>query len=146
MSNPTESVVDPQVRVGVGVLLLAPGGYVLMRRQGSHGADTWSFPGGHLEFSETVLDCARRECLEELGVTLRDPVTMSLFTEDFFPEEGRHYITVYVTGWCEETPRIQEPEKCSQIRVVCIGDELPSPLFSGVAAIWAHKQASIVKR
>lgn len=28
---------EPQVRVGVGVMLLTPGGYVLMQRQGSHG-------------------------------------------------------------------------------------------------------------
>jgi 8-oxo-dGTP diphosphatase len=132
--------------VGVGVLLLAPGGYVLMRRQGSHGEGEWSFPGGHLEFSETVLDCARRECGEELGVTLKDPATVPLFTEDFFPEHRRHYITVYVTGWCEEQPRIQEPEKCSQLKMVTLGDSLPSPTFSGVAAVWEYKSNAIVKR
>ena len=138
--------VTPVVRVGVGVLLLSPGGYVLMQRQGSHGAGEWSFPGGHLEFSETVLDCARREVAEELGVTLKDPCTVPLFTEDFFPEHQRHYITVYVTGWCEETPRILEPEKCSQLKMVTLGDSLPAPTFPGVGTVWEYKSRSIIKR
>lgn len=136
---------EAQVRVGVGVMLLAPGGYVLMRRQGSHGEGEFSFPGGHLEFGETVLECAARECLEELGVSLRDPATMPIFTEDFFQEHNRHYITVYVTGWCDSTPKILEPHKCDQLRFVSIGDELPTPLFSGVRTAWDHKQDTIAK-
>lgn len=136
---------EPQVRVGVGVMLLTPGGYVLMRRQGSHGEGEWSFPGGHLEFSETVLDCAVRECREELGVHVRDPITMPVFTEDFFPEHNRHYITVYVTGWCDTVPQILEPHKCTHLRFVNIGDELPAPLFSGVRRIWDYKQGTIAK-
>ncbi|MBB5788336.1 NUDIX hydrolase [Jiangella mangrovi] len=30
--------------------------------------DVWDFPGGHIEDGETVADCARRECGEELGI------------------------------------------------------------------------------
>lgn len=140
-----DTVQQPEVRVGVGVMLLAPNGYVLMCRQGSHGEGEWSFPGGHLEFSETVLDCARRECQEELGVVLKDACTVPLFTEDFFPDHNRHYITVYVTGWCEEQPRIQEPEKCSQLKMVTLGDSLPVPAFSGVSTVWEYKSRSIIK-
>ena len=136
---------DPQVRVGVGVMLLAPTGYVLICRKGSHGEGEWSFPGGHIEFSETVLECAVRECKEELGVEVRDPVTMPIFTEDFFPDHNRHYITVYVTGWCNTIPKILEPHKCSQLKFVNIGDVLPEPVFSGVSQAWAHKQGTIAK-
>jgi len=146
MQEAATDFVEPQVRVGVGVMLLAPGGYVLMRRQGSHGEGEWSFPGGHLEFSETVLDCARRECEEELGVEIKDPCTVPLFTEDFFPEHGKHYITVYVTGWCEQQPRILEPKKCSQLRLVSLSETLPAPLFSGVASVWDFKSKSVVRR
>ena len=136
---------EAQVRVGVGVMLLAPGGYVLMRRQGSHGAGEFSFPGGHLEFGETVQECATRECMEELGVTLRDPSTMPIFTEDFFPESNRHYVTVYVTGWCDTVPKILEPHKCDQLKFASIGDVLPTPLFSGVRKVWDYKQNTIAK-
>lgn len=146
MSDDMEtSCPDPQVRVGVGVMLLAPSGYVLMRRQGSHGEGEYSFPGGHLDFGETVLECAVRECQEELGVLVRDPATMPLFTEDFFPEHNRHYITVYVTGWCDTVPHILEPHKCDHLKFVNIGDPLPTPLFSGVRRVWDYKQSTIAK-
>jgi NUDIX domain len=61
-----------QVRLGAGVFVHTPRGYVLLKRQGSHGAGEWSLPGGHLEFGETVDECARREVLEEIGCRLED--------------------------------------------------------------------------
>lgn len=141
-----DTVATPTVQVGVGVMLLAPAGYVLMRRQGSHGAGTWSFPGGHLEHGETVLECAKRECREELGVELKDPSVISFFTEDSFPESQLHYITLYVTGWCDTHPHICEPLKCDYLKFAAFGDSLPDPLFSGVEQVWNHKLAAIVSR
>lgn len=131
-------------RIGVGVMLLAPHGYVFMRRLGSHGSGTYSFPGGHLEYGESVIECAVRECQEELGVLLRDPATLSFFTEDFFPDYNRHYITLYVTGWCDTQPRICEPEKCDHIKFVTLGDKLPDLLFSGIRQAWDFKLNAIV--
>ena len=32
----------------------------------------WSFPGGHLEDSESVVDCAKREIKEETGLTVEN--------------------------------------------------------------------------
>lgn len=31
----------------------------------------WSLPGGHLKYRESVHDCARREIIEEIGVSLK---------------------------------------------------------------------------
>lgn len=31
----------------------------------------WSLPGGHLKYRESVYDCARREIIEETGVSLK---------------------------------------------------------------------------
>ena len=148
MSNTTEeqATATAQVRVGVGVMVLGPGGYVLLRRQSSHGEGEWSFPGGHLEYGESVLDCAARECEEELGVALKDAAVMPFFTEDHFPDHHKHYITLYVTGWCEEVPRIMEPHKASQIKSFNIGDILPEPLFSGVETAWLYKKNTIVSK
>ncbi len=124
----------PVARVGVGVLVLCHGGVVLLKRQGSHGAGEWSFPGGHLEFGESVIDCARREVLEELGVELDWCRSEGVFTEDFFP--GKHYITLYCYGKTSQDPRIMEPEKASEIMFVRDFSGLPSPLFSGVVHAW----------
>ena len=40
--------------IGVGVIVLRGGRVLLGRRRGSHGADSWALPGGHLEEGETV--------------------------------------------------------------------------------------------
>lgn len=55
-------------RVGVGVIGERADKILLGLRKGSHGAFTWSPPGGHLEFAEAVEECAKRELLEETGL------------------------------------------------------------------------------
>ena len=123
-----------QAKIGVGVAVLCPQGMVLLRRKGSHGDGEWSFPGGHLEFGERVVDCAKREVLEELGVSLEWCYSEGVFTEDFFP--GKHYITLYCYGLTSETPRIMETDKASDIMFVQDFQGLPMPLFSGVRYAW----------
>lgn len=62
-------------RVGVGVMIQNEKGEVLLGlRQGSHGAGEWSFPGGHLEFGETVFQTAKREVEEESGLSSNVPI------------------------------------------------------------------------
>ena len=58
--------------VGVGVIVLRNGLVLLGERIGSHGSGTWALPGGHLEFGETVEQCAAREVLEETGLKLQE--------------------------------------------------------------------------
>ena len=63
------------------------------KRKGSHGEGTWSVPGGHLEFGETIENCAKREVYEETGLVITD-VTVAGITNDIFSEEETHYITI----------------------------------------------------
>lgn len=81
------------------------------KRKGSHGEGTWSVPGGHLEFGETIEDCAKREVYEETGLVITD-VTVAGITNDIFSEEEKHYITIWVISrWKEGEPQIKEPDK-----------------------------------
>jgi len=120
------------VRVGVAVLLRRGGGRVLMgRRLGSHGAGTWSFPGGHLERGENVKECASRELAEETRIEIEPEwFRKSTFTNDVFVSENKHYVTLYVEADFLASqrvePKVMEPDKCAEWRWC---DAAPGPLF-----------------
>jgi 8-oxo-dGTP diphosphatase len=44
------------------------------------------FPGGGLELGEGLIDCVKRECLEEMGI--RVEVVRHLYTTDFFQQSA----------------------------------------------------------
>lgn len=120
--------VERRPMVGVGVIIRRGGKVLLGRRRNSHGEDSWSFPGGHLEFGESVEQCAAREALEETGLTICR-LRSGPYTNDIFHKEGKHYITLYILADCEAgEASLLEPEKCSEWRWFS-RDELPAPLF-----------------
>jgi len=134
---------EKQVRVGVGVFVYTEQGYVLLKRQGSHGAGQWSLPGGHLEFGETVEQCAVRETREELGIELTGCTPVGYWSEDFFPEHQKQYITLYVYGTGVGNPKIMEPNKASDIITVDL-DNFPDNLFVGTANAVHHMRMILV--
>ena len=62
------------------------GKILLGQRKNAHGEGTWAFPGGHLEFGESLEACAAREVLEETGLVLND-VRKYGFADDIFPRK-----------------------------------------------------------
>ncbi|MFH1078200.1 MAG: NUDIX hydrolase [Patescibacteria group bacterium] len=115
-------------KIGVGVIVRRDGKILLGKRIGAHGSGSWSFPGGHLEFGESVEACAEREVAEETGLRVKDlrPVT---FTNDVYEEEDKHYVTLFVVAdHAEGEPRIMEPDRCEAWEWFA-WDALPSPLF-----------------
>ncbi|MEO8779400.1 MAG: NUDIX domain-containing protein, partial [Rhodanobacter sp.] len=85
------------ILVGVGVIVVRHGLVLLGQRMGSHGAGTWALPGGHLEFGESVAECAAREVREETGLALQS-AHPGPYTSDFFAAEGKHYVTLFVVA------------------------------------------------
>ncbi len=98
-------------KVGVAVIVKKDGRVLLGKRKGSHGEGTWAFPGGHLEFGESIEDCAQREAREETGLELKN-MRAGAFTNDIFHAEGKHYVTLFVLAETEGEPLLLEPEKC----------------------------------
>lgn len=118
----------PQVRVGVGVMIYRGNNILLGLRKGAHGEGTWALPGGHLEFGESIENCAIREVMEETGLTISN-ITKIDFTNDIFEKENKHYITIFVKGSCESgDPKLMEPNKCIKWQWFSL-DNLPEPLF-----------------
>ena len=65
--GPDRTVVD----VAVGVLVQPNGDFLVTSRpEGKVYAGYWEFPGGKLEYGETVEQALRRELVEELGITI----------------------------------------------------------------------------
>jgi len=115
-------------KVGVGVFVLNDGKFLMQKRKGKHGDGTWSLPGGHLEFGESVEDCARREIMEEMGVKIKN-LRYGPFTNDIFNKEGKHYVTLFVVAEYESgEPEVREPETTEDLGWFDMGD-LPNPLF-----------------
>lgn len=59
----------PQPTVAVLAIVLREGEVLLVKRKNEPDAGLWGFPGGRLEYGETLGDGACRELLEETGVT-----------------------------------------------------------------------------
>jgi 8-oxo-dGTP diphosphatase len=114
-------------RVGVGVLILKDGKVLLGKRGFSHGIGSWCPPGGHLEFGESLEDCARREVLEETGIRISN-IRFVTATNDIF-EEGKHYITLHILAdWESGEPKVMEPDKLESLQWFA-WESLPEPLF-----------------
>ncbi|KKU18047.1 MAG: MutT/nudix family protein [Candidatus Pacebacteria bacterium GW2011_GWB1_47_8] len=128
MTMTTQYSTQPQV--GVAVMIIRDRKILLGKRLTSHGTGTWHLPGGHLEFMETVEDCARREVLEETGLEIEN-VELGPYTNDFFVKENKHYITLFVLCTAKGKPRAMEPEKCVEWKWF-EWDNLPKPLFLSV--------------
>ncbi len=117
-------------KVGVGVAVISDGKVLLGKRKGSHGAGCWSLAGGHLEFGETVEECAKRELWEETGLVASSFI-LGPWTNDLI-EGTKHYVTLFVfvdkfTGHLE----LKEPHKCEGWEWF-EWKHVPTPLFSPV--------------
>ena len=115
--------------VGVGVIIIRDGKILLAERKGSHGENTWASAGGHLEFGETLEECARREAFEEFGIHVQ---RMTFLCVSNIVAYDRHYIDVEFLGDLGiQIPKIQEQDSFANLQWFSLS-ELPSPLFEPV--------------
>ena len=122
------------------MFVLRAGHILLGQRRASHGAGTWALPGGHLEYGETVEDCARREVLEETGISV-GTMRRGPYTSDVFEAEQKHYVTVFVLAdWVSGEAELREPEKCSAWGWFDWA-ALPEPLFAPLVTLRAKGYA-----
>ncbi len=114
--------------VGVGVLVQKGGKYLLGKRVGAHGKDSWSVVGGHLEFGESFQACAARETYEESAVKIKN-IRFLTSVNNVFKNENHHSVTIFMTAdWASGKPKTTEPGKIIDIGWYDLATH-PEPLF-----------------
>jgi len=114
--------------IGVAAIVIKDNMVLLGKRKNAHGAGTWAFPGGHLEFNESIEDCAKREVFEETGIHIKN-IRYGTFTNDIFRKDQKHYVTLFVISEYDDGQlELKEPEKCEKWDWF-FWNELPEPRF-----------------
>ena len=122
------------IGVGVGAFILNDKGEVLLMRRGPNSKNEigfWSFPGGKVEFGETLRETVMREALEETGVEIELDGQLPAI-DHIIPGEGQHWVTnIFPARIAKGIPKIMEPEKCDRMEWFPL-DAMPSPLAGQV--------------
>jgi len=104
------------VGVGVGAIILNTQGQVFLAKRGQDASNEqglWAWPGGEVEFGETLITAIRRELLEEFGMVIEPIRQIAAF--DHLLEGGQeHWVSVaFIARHISGEPYIKEPGKCS---------------------------------
>ncbi|MEB3245245.1 MAG: NUDIX hydrolase [Vampirovibrionales bacterium] len=149
MGQPSAKI---RVRVAV-VLQLPPQGKLVLLRQNNK--PFWVLPGGTLEFGETLAECAQRELMEELGLSIT-PGRLLAISE--YLEQGRHVLDIFMQAHWREGTLPQSPPYPENINEVALVDlpelshyaiqpsQVVSPLIQTLQqhGTLAHWQASYI--
>ena len=95
-----------------GAIVLRESQILLIMRTKEPGAGKWSIPGGKIEIGETLFEAAKREVLEETGISVKINKAVNTYDSIVRDEQGKikyHYFLVYCTaGYIEGEPQISD--------------------------------------
>ena len=137
-----------KVGVGFGVMMLRDGKILLGKRNGDpakadselHGENSWTMPGGKLEFGESFEDGARREVKEETGMDLG---TANVICVNNDKVEDAHFITIglFSEDFSGE-PKVMEPDEITEWGWFSL-DDPPKPLYFPSAEILKNREKGL---
>jgi 8-oxo-dGTP diphosphatase len=106
------------IGVGVGAVIVDNQGRLFLGRRGPLSRNErglWEFPGGSVEFGETLAAGLKREIMEEFGVEIEVGALLDV-ADHILPAEGQHWVSpTYICRILSGEPRIMEPGKCSEM-------------------------------
>src|SRR5512138_3819661 len=106
------------IGVGVGAAIVDAQGRLFFARRGPRAKNErglWEFPGGSVEFGETLADALKREMAEEYGIEIEVGDLLDV-VDHILPAEGQHWISpTFICRITKGEPEILEPEKCSEL-------------------------------
>lgn len=117
-----------QPQIGIGVIITKDDQVLLIKSSNVYIGETWSTPGGALEYGEHPEQSAIRKAQEQLGVSITD-VTFLAITNTIFKEPNKHAVTIWMAGrYVSGTPAIHATHEISALDWFS-WDCLPEPLF-----------------
>lgn len=106
------------IGVGVGAILVNDQGKLFLAKRGPAAKNEqgcWEFPGGSVEFGETLAQALTREMREEYGIEIV-VVEMLDVVDHILPEENQHWVSpTFICRIKTGSPVIIETEKCTEI-------------------------------
>src|SRR4051812_6788933 len=106
------------IGVGVGAIIVDDSGRLFLAQRGAKAQNErglWEFPGGAVEFGETLRNALVREIQEEYGIII-EVGDMLTVTDHILPDEHQHWVSPsFICRVASGTPTIREPEKCANI-------------------------------
>lgn len=106
------------IGVGAGAIIFNDKEEFFLAKRGGEARNErhrWEFPGGSVEFGETLADALLREILEEYGFTI-DVVRLLDVVDHILPGENQHWVSpTFLCRYTGGTPSIREPRKCEEI-------------------------------
>ena len=136
------------IGVGVGALLVDDAGRVFLSRRGPQAKNErglWEFPGGSVEFNETLADALKREMREEYGIEIAVGDLLDV-VDHILPAEGQHWVSpTFVCRVTAGEPVIREPGKCAAIGWFAV-DDVPDDLTVITRQNLVHYRARLHSR
>lgn len=116
-----------KIKACVGVMIFKDEKILLGKRKGSHAQGEYSFTGGHLEYSESLIEASERETFEEAGIKIKN--LKFLCVSNIVRRENRQDIIIgFTADWESGEAKIMELEKCDGWDWYDLNN-LPVPLF-----------------
>ncbi len=118
------------IGVGVGAMVFNAQDKVFLSKRGPQAKNErrcWEFPGGSVEFGETLIDAIKREFVEEYAMDI-EIVELLAVSDHILIAEQQHWVSpTFIAHHVGGTPQIIEPEKCTDIGWFLL-TSLPEPL------------------
>ena len=106
------------IGVGAGAIIFNDSGEIFLAKRGREARNEkhrWEFPGGSVEFGETLEQALKREINEEYGFQI-EVVQLLDVVDHILPDEKQHWVSpTYLCRHRSGTPFIREPHKCEAI-------------------------------
>lgn len=113
------------IGIGIGGIILNKKGKFLLIQRGPKSKNEvgmWGFPGGALEFGETIEEAITREVKEELGIKIKPLKKLAPVNHRILNEKQHWVAAPYICQLVSGKPKIMEPSKISKLKWLSLAE------------------------